>query len=312
MSSSVRAVAVGDGGLRAPGPGDRNRRARDHRPRWIHDASDDLAARRRRARSSREAGRGVERSFVIGTASRHSRRRDHAAVEAIRTIAVGNEQLPFDNPDRQIHTRQRHLHRALLRERCAGVQVHERHRVGAIWPEPGSEQRHADAIAPFDRLGGATADVGRQHRRAGRQRDLHERLRAIADPQRHLGQRPSLAGNQRRRHRAIGRSGEDRRIGEALYVERQQRRAVGRALVTKRGEQRLPRDRRERRGHLADIHAAHARNVGGRDVECSGAFDRDLAGLALGGAHRGKGRLVRERSTAGRSLERDQELMAML
>ena len=114
-----------------------------------------------------------------------------------------------------VHLRQRHLHVPFLQERRAGVEVDERDEVGPVRPEARPQQRHAAAVLAFDRLRRRPGHFHRQHRRTRRQRDLHERLRAVAHPHRHFGQRAPFGREQRRRDGALGDGGEDLGVGES-------------------------------------------------------------------------------------------------
>ena len=159
----------------------------------------------------------------------------------------------------------------------AGVQVDERDGVRPVRPESRPQQRHAHAVGAFGRLGGRARDVDRQHRRAGGQHDLHERLGAVAHPERHLGQRPALFRDERRRDRTLGDGGQDGRIGKARDVQRQRGRARRSALIAEGGEQRLACGRGQRGVDFAHVHPAQARDVLRRDLQRADALDRHFA-----------------------------------
>ena len=93
--------------------------------------------------------------------------------------------------------------------------------------------------------------------------DLHERLRAVAHPQRDLGQRAPFLRDERRRDGALGDRRQHRRVGEARDVQRERRRAGRTSLIAVRREQRLPRSGGERRVDLAHVHAPQPGNIFG-------------------------------------------------
>ena len=148
-----------------------------------------------------------------------------------------------------------------------GVQIDERDGVRSVGPESRPEQRHAHAVGAVGRLGGRSRDVDRQHRRTRREHDLHERLGAVADAQRHLGQRPSLFRDERRRYSTLGDGGEDGRIGKARNVQRQRRRPRRSALIAEGGQERLACGRCQRRVDFADVHAPETGDILRRNLQ---------------------------------------------
>ena len=73
--------------------------------------------------------------------------------------------------------------------------------------------------APLAGLALRAGEIDRDDRRARRQFDLEERLRAIAHLEPHFGQRAAFAGDQRRGRGAIGRGREHAGIGKSLDLE---------------------------------------------------------------------------------------------
>ncbi len=100
-----------------------------------------------------------------------------------------------------------------------------------------------------------------------------------------------------------------RRVREAAHVQRHDPRLVLPALIPEGGEQRLPRQRSQRRVRLADVHAAELVVARGVDVDRADAFDRRLARFALDAEHARERGVGLEGSRAVRLFEAEQDLM---
>ena len=107
----------------------------------------------------------------------------------------------------------------------------------------------------------------------------------------------------------LRRRGEHRRVREAAHVQRHDPRLVLPALIPEGGEQRLPRQRSQRRVRLADVHAAELVVARGVDVDRADAFDRRFARFALDAEHARKRGVGLEGSRAVRLFEAEQDLM---
>ena len=133
----------------------------------------------------------------------------------------------------------------------------------------------------------------------------------IADGQRHLGQGAAFGAHQGRDHGTLRHRREDGRVRKPLHVEGDARQLAGFPVIAEGREERLAREALEGSADLADVHAPHVFALGGAQLHGSDALERRLSGLALRAVDGGERHVLLERASRARSLEGQQELVAV-